>query len=319
MNRNGFLRVQVDALRERGVRCDVLVAQGRRGPLAYVEIARWARALARGGRYDAVHAHYGLTGAAAAFQRSAPLVVTFHGSDVMGAVDAEGRLTPKGRFERILCGAVCRRAAATIAVSARLAAEIPCTGVRTIPVGVDESVFRPRDRDDDARRLGLDPRRRYVLFAADPERPVKRFWLARRAVEIVQESLEDVELIALGNRRLSEMPLWMNAADVLLITSSHEGGPLTHREAIACNLPVVSVDVGDVKAHLEGVDGCYVADGTAEALADALVSVLRRSRPDIRHHMLDTTVGTVARQIADVYEEVVRGRSAHPPKVGPRP
>ena len=48
----------------------------------------------------------------------------------------------------------------------------------------------------------------------------------------------------------------MNACDALLFVSMYEGSPNIVKEALACNLPIVSVAVGDVAERLEGVAGC---------------------------------------------------------------
>jgi teichuronic acid biosynthesis glycosyltransferase TuaC len=304
--RDGFVEVQVKALRRAGVACDVLVAQGRRGLSAYGQLAWVVRRLARSRKYDIIHAHYGLTAFAAGIQRLCPLVVTFHGSDLMGPTDRAARKAGRARMERLLSRAVARRANATIAVSASLAEHLPVSDVRVIPVGIDETVFQPCERNVARARLGLDPRRRYVLFAANPERAVKRFWLAQQAVAEVRRSLPDTELLVLHGQDLSAVPVWMNAADVLLITSAFEGGPLVHKEAMACNLPVVSVKVGDVKARLRGVQNSFVVADTKEALAAGLYKVLRSpERSDGRARIADLTATAVADRIATLYEDVL--------------
>jgi glycosyltransferase involved in cell wall biosynthesis len=258
--------------------------------------------------YDLVHAHYGLTAVAAGIQRRSPLVVTFHGSDVMGAVDASGHRTIKGRTERWISRTAARRANAVIAVSERLAEELPVDDVNVIPVGVDETVFRPRERVATRHALGLDLGRRYVLFAASTTNAVKRFWLADAAVSLVRARFPDTELVTLYGRALSEVPLWMSAADVLVITSAYEGGPIVHKEAMACNLPVVSVDVGDVKARLRGVRGCVVVNDTPEAIAAGLEEVLlTRERSDGRAHIRDLTSRVVAEQLISLYQRVSGG------------
>jgi glycosyltransferase involved in cell wall biosynthesis len=115
-----------------------------------------------------------------------------------------------------------------------------------------------------------------VLFVGNERRPEKRLDLASRVMDLVQQTMPASLLVADGVAH-EEMPHYMNAADALLLTSRAEGSPAVVREALACNLPVVSTDVGDVRRWIEGVEGCCVcATGAPGELASALSAVLRR-------------------------------------------
>lgn len=95
--------------------------------------------------------------------------------------------------------------------------------------------------------LGLPSDGRVALFVGDPARPEKRYWLAQKTVNLLVSRIQ-VELIVASSGPYEQVPLYyMNACDALLLTSSHEGSPNAVKEALACNLPVVSVDVGDVR------------------------------------------------------------------------
>src|SRR2546425_11718445 len=73
------------------------------------------------------------------------------------------------------------------------------------------------------------------------------------------------------------MPFYMNACDALVFTSREEGSPNAVKEALACDLPVVSVAVADVPLRLEGIPGCEAcADDSPETIAAALERTLRR-------------------------------------------
>src|SRR5207248_2675126 len=96
---------------------------------------------------------------------------------------------------------------------------------------------------------------------------------------------------------------WMNAADVLLLTSISEGSPTVVKEAMACNLPVVTVPVGDVRERLAGVAHCHVVEPGPEPLADALENVLSSgARSNGRQFAGSLDVAQSARQVAEIYE-----------------
>ncbi|MBM3189970.1 MAG: glycosyltransferase family 4 protein, partial [Chloroflexi bacterium] len=95
-------------------------------------------------------------------------------------------------------------------------------------------------------------------------------------------------------------------ADVLLLTSDHEGSPTVVKEAMACNLPIVSTKVGDVPQVIAGVEGCYLAEQTPDDLAEKVEAALAfggrtRGREAIQHLQ---TEGEARRLIA-LYEEVL--------------
>jgi glycosyltransferase involved in cell wall biosynthesis len=152
----------------------------------------------------------------------------------------------------------------------------------------------------------LLPNKLYVLFAGGRNNPIKRHSLARAATSIVENG-RHVELLVVENEPPDKMPLYMNAADVLLLTSSREGSPNVVKEALACNLPVVAVDVGDVRERMESVEGCFVtADDQPKTIAAALQKVLEcpkrvAGRDTIRH--LD--IRSTTRQIIDVYHQAI--------------
>ena len=84
-----------------------------------------------------------------------------------------------------------------------------------------------------------------------------------------------VRLVELDGKQPPDlMPTMMNAADCLILTSDHEGSPNVVKEAIACGLPVVTRDVGDVRQRLANVRPSTVAGDTAEDLGHALAEIL---------------------------------------------
>jgi glycosyltransferase involved in cell wall biosynthesis len=169
--------------------------------------------------------------------------------------------------------------------------------------GVDLELFRPLDRSACRAELGWDESARHVLFPASPRRPEKGFSLASRAVALVQSQGTRVELHALEGVPHEAIPTWLNAADVVVLTSAHEGSPNAVKEALACNVPVVAVDVGDVRARLAPIRGCEVAERRPEDIALKLARVLGHDRRIAsREHVSDLALDHVARRIRDVYE-----------------
>jgi glycosyltransferase involved in cell wall biosynthesis len=304
-----FVSAQAAALRQLGVAVDVEVARGHRGKREYAACALRALSLTRHRPYDIVHAHYGLMGVVARAQLRIPLVVTFVGSDLQGDVDADGRPTRAGALESWLSRTAARLADATITVSEPMASLLPpaCQARNhVVPHGVDLSRFDHLSRADARARLGWDPDESVVLFAADPRRHVKNFPLARAAVDVLTRRTPGVRLRVAHDLVPEDIPVWMAAADVLLLTSRSEGSPGVIKEAMAAGLPAVSTPVGDVPQLFRGVDGCYVRDPTPAALADGLVAALAHgAAPRAQEAVAALDVKLTAARVVGVYQWVL--------------
>lgn len=314
-----FIEQQVEGLRRIGVDVEVFLFDREMEGMGI-----YRRALpALDGRLrtfdpDVVHIMYGGIMAAMTTHRlrTKPLVVTFHGSDVLGE-------PLSGPIRRMLAayGVWCSRRAARranriIAVSRVVARALPSgvqDRIRIVPCGIDLDRFTPSSTLAAKRALGWDPATFHVLFPANAGNPIKRPDLATAAVEHARRDGVNSDLHFLRGLANSDVPLWMNASDCLLLTSRHEGSPTVVKEALACNLPVVSVDVGDVAERIDGVDGCHLAAATPDALGRKLVAVAqRRVRIDGRSHVEALSHLAIAHTLRGVYAELLTEHRARP-------
>lgn len=300
-----FVKEQVDSLREAGVEVDVLAFDGSGGVKSYLEAARTLRRLVREKPYDVVHAHYGLAGVVARMQTRCPVVVTFHGSDLLGGVNSQHQYTLLGTVTTILSKLVSLVVTKRIVVAEMLKSKLWLRSAVTIPTGVDLSLFEPMPSWEAREQLGLGHDKKRVLFVAHPNNHTKRFDIAQKAVCLLQETRPNVELLPLYNVPHYQVPLYMNACDVLILTSMHEASPCVIKEAMACNLPIVSVNVGDVAQRIDGVEGCYLCDRTPQDVAAKLHKVLEDGRrTDGREKIRNLSLQSVARKVVAVYEEI---------------
>jgi len=312
---------EVAALRVAGVRIRVVAIHGHAGRRAYAAAAAQVARCNRRCEHDVVHGYLGHAGAVARLYLRAPLVVTYTGSDLLGDHAGPGSATAKSRVEAAAFRQLARVAAATITQSEQMEDVLPArcrARNHVVPTGVALDRFRPMPRDEARRRLGWPRDERVVLFAADPSRGVKNYPLAVEAHRALQASHPDVRLrVAWSDRRdtmpLDELPLWMNAADALLLTSRSEGSPSVVKEALATELPVVSTPVGDVAQLVRGVPGCHVRAPDARALAEALAEALAQGRsPAASAAVAGLGVAAVARRVIGVYESALRSGRRRP-------
>jgi len=290
-----FVRDQVDSLRAKGVRVDVLFVNGPERTLNYLTgILRYVWRMLRHGReYDLVHAHYVFSGLIARLQWSLPVILTHHGIEVVW-----GWQGPLSRW-------VSRWVDRVVVTSRAVADSLGQTGATIIPCGIDLDLFRPMPQGEARSRLGLDPGGRYVVYAGRTG-PEKRLEIIEEAVARLQVNDPGIRLLLLTKKAHRVVPLYLNAADVLVLASDFEGSPMVVKEAMACNLPVVSTDVGDVADVIGETEGCYLCRQTPEDVADKLALALSFGRrTEGRAAVKQLSLPAIADRIIEVYREVL--------------
>lgn len=294
-----FVRDQVEALRAAGADVDVFFFNGRKSTWNYLwAFPRYWLHLLRN-RYDVIHAHYVLAGVVARAQWGHRVVLTHHGPEVLG----------QPRWQGPLCQIMTPLFDEVIHVSEQVRRKLADRDGWVIPCGVDVERFAPMPRDEARARLGLPLDKPLVLWAGEHWRPEKRFDLVLKTMERVKQSLPDAELVLLTKKPHDTVPAYMSACDALILTSALEGSPMVVKESMACNLPVVSVHVGDVPEVIGGTPGCALAERDPEDLAAKLVEVLRQPRrTDGRTRIGHLRHDSVARRILDVYARAIQPR-----------
>jgi len=304
-----FVKAQMDSLRPLGVDYDVLFINGRESRWNYWRALPQLWQRLRTHRYDLIHAHMGLSGLVARCQFSVPLVVSFMGFDVTGKFQGSDRISTFGRFYQLSSFLLARLASAVIVKTAELKRWLKLEGVHVIANGVDLDLFKPAGQAEARRSLGLGLQQKFVLFPYGAQRPVKRFDLIESAVAQAREAVPELEILRVSGLPQSRMPLYMNAADVLVVASQSEGSPNTVKEAMATNLPIITVDVGDTAELVGQTEGCHLVSRDAEQIAAKIAEVCRRgTRTRGRERMASYSMENVARRIVQVYSIVIHPR-----------
>ena len=267
--RGRWVRDQVDEVRRMGVEIELFSFPP--GSKQYIPATRRLRRLLRRERFDLVHAHYGLPGWCARLAGARPLIVSFHGTDVRHSV--VGPLSRRLAWRTDLVAAVSR---SLFEIENGRPGLPPVPGSAVLPCGPDLNRFRPIPRAEARRELGLDPNGRFLLFPANPDRPEKR---ADRANELAAHL--DAELLTGGSIEPDLMPLWINAANAVLVTSDYEGFGLICVESLACDVPILSTPVGIAPFMLDGLRGALCAPFEVDAWSSAARPHLDASDPRV--------------------------------------
>ena len=287
-----FITEQVEAIEKQGVECRYFGIDGK-GIIGYLRQLPKLRKTIREFHPDIIHAHYGLCGLLANYQRRIPVVTTYHGSDIN---DPKVLLLSKRSIHRSRFNIFVSQKNVDIARPRKDYALIPC--------GINLEDYPIIDKAEARKRMGLSPSGKYVLFAGAFDNPVKNAPLAKAAMALVPEA----ELLEMKGFSRSQVAILMQAVDAFLLTSFTEGSPQVIKEALACGCPIVSVDVGDVRERIEGIDGCVISGRDPEALARSIKNALAYEgrtlgRSAIERSRLSSDV--IAARIVSVYENLV--------------
>lgn len=300
-----FVERQIASLERAGVRVTMFDI-GRSYSTVHI-VKKWLelRKLIRRQDPDLVHAQYGtITGFVSTFV-SKPTVISYCGNDLLGGAPISKVRKYLGFF---LSNVAALRAQALVCKSAQLRQALWWRQHRAvvIPNGVDLSLFAPGSQNEARIELGWNLENPIVIInsGSDPKR--KGIDLAQEAMNFVRARLPNAELKVISNVEPTRMVSHYRAADVFLCVSRSEGSPNVVKEALACNLPIVSTPVGDVPDRLVGVQPSAVVTREARAIGDALVKILlERKRSNGREHVASLSLENIAERVLDVYRTVL--------------
>ena len=303
-----FAHKEIAHLGRLGLETRTFMFDAGANPMRALIRARELRRLVREYRPDIVHAHYGsLTAFVCAVATRGPLVITCRGSD-LNPSPMDGPL--RSVAQKLLSHLAVWRASAIICVSRRLRDRLWWCKDKAvvIPTGIDMEQFRPIPKREARKHLGWEDNERVVLFNAGRTPKVKRLDLAESSVAVMRQRTGEVRFVMLvGDTPHQEIPMYLSGADCLLMTSDHEGSPDIIKEALACDLPIVSVDVGDVSERLEGVRPSKIVPRDPHAIGSAAADiVLSEQKSNGREVVKNISATAVRDKIVELYRRVLR-------------
>lgn len=291
---SAFVQSQFDSLEAEGLNMVMFPVVGH-GAKAHILAARSLRKLVRKEKPDIVHAHYSVCGYVATLATIflKPKVVV----SILGSFPRKNR---KWRTVRFFIKHIWDK---TLVKSQRTANQLGLD-LPVIPNGVNLQQFQLIDPVSARINCHFEDGKKYIIWCSDPSRPEKRFSLAEESVARLND--ENVVLFPVYNHPHDDVVRYMCAADALLLTSVSEGSPNVIKEAMACNCPIVSTDVGDVRWVTNNVEGTYVAEQDdpetiGECIKKAIIFNKRtKGRDAIKQKGLSTE--SIAQRIISLYD-----------------
>ncbi len=293
-----IVKAQGESLKKQGIELEFFPIQGK-GMWGYLQNLPLLNRRLDEFRPDLVHAHYSVSAIAASLVCRAPMVVSLMGSDTV--------VSPINRMFIRFFDAI--KWQESIVKSESMKHNIKLSNASIIPNGVDIDHFRPLVQSDCKHQVGFAINKRQVIWLANPERYSKNIELANMAFKMLSDN--EAELKIIHDISHDQVPLYLNAADVLLLTSRWEGSPNIIKEAMACNCPIVATGVGDVSQVLGDTEGCFVTSSDPEDVAVKIESALKfvklkvRTNGRLRIIELGLDADSVAEKLIALYENVL--------------
>lgn len=262
--------------------------------------------------YNIIHAHYGLCGIVSLLaRRNERLVVSFMGSDLMGSDLVKGFRHFFFRYlESLYRYLAYKYFNYTIVKSNRLLRRLNIShNVMVCPNGVNLESFYPVQRNLAFSETGFSQATANIIFVSDPARPEKNVILAMDAVSLITG--QQIVLHSICNIDQQMLKYYYSSADALILTSYYEGSPNVIKEAMACNCPVVSTDVGDVAEITDGCDGCYITSYDKNDVAAKILATVKFRKENYHTEGREriSTLGldekSIAKKIIDIYRMIL--------------
>jgi teichuronic acid biosynthesis glycosyltransferase TuaC len=298
-----IVRNQGQSLIGQGVLVDFFTINGK-GIWSYFRHIFILRKFLKTNKFDIIHSHYSFSSYVAAISSASPLVVSLMGSDVLS--DRLSRLFISF-FHKYLWNQ-------TIVKSMEMHQRLGLSKIKIIPNGVNIDRINSLDKEKCKNKLGWGNGVKHILFAGDPTRAEKNYSLARNSIRLLKNGNEII-VHFLKDIPNEDIQIYLNAADVLILCSLHEGSPNVIKEAMACNCPIVTTNVGDVKWVIGNTEGCFITSFKPEDVAEKIkIAIEFREKHEFtngreRIIKLGLDSETIASKIIEVYSKLLIGES----------
>lgn len=290
-----FIKEQIDSLNEIGNQNDVYFINARElGQKEYFRHIKKINAMSK--KYDLIHCHHIYT--------IIPYLFSFSGKPyIVSLLNEINGIATKSLY-----------LSAIVTAKRIIYKHDYKTDIKKmvyVPNGVNIDFFVPLDKELSKKTIGLNAEKKYALFvsASGPALKRKRYDKFEKLLELLKQKGIELQPLILAGVKRENVPFYFNASELLILTSDSEGSPNAVKEAMSCNLPVVSTDVGNVKRMLDGCNSSFVAESnTPEELADLAYKSLQVKVHNERDVLIQKKLDmkSVAIKLTDLYNEVIK-------------
>lgn len=310
---NPIIQLQAKSLEEKGVEIEHFMIFGN-GIKGYFSNIFKLRKHLKKQSYNLIHAHFGFSCVVAQLAKGRlPLLVTFMGTDILGHKNADGKMSFAQKMSLWINRFFANYIYKVVIVKSLKMKQVLSrkTATYVLPNGVDTNMFEELPRDQALKFLGWEKDLEHFIYLANPIRPEKNYKLAELTINDLKTKSFKVELHSVFQEKSENLKYYYSAATALLLTSFHEGSPNVIKEALACNCPIVSTDVGDVAINIANLEGCFLAPFDPKGFSNEIIKAIEfgkfkgRTKGRVRIDELDFDKKIVAEKIIRIYENML--------------
>ena len=295
-----IIEAQANSLRRNNIEIEYFLIQGK-GISGYLKNVITLRKFLKKNSFDIIHAHYSFSGVISSLAtKKTPILVSFLGSDINRS-NVLNKIIIKYNFIFKWKAIIVKSLEMKLKLKSKIEPYI-------IPNGVDLNNFQSLDKIKNQIKLDWNTNKFHILFLADPSRPEKNYELLKKSIELINEP--NYEIHFLENMKHSEIPIWINASDIVTLSSLWEGSPNVIKESMACNKPIVSTNVGDVEWLFNNLDGHFLSDFSIEDYSNKIKSAIqyaylnKNTNGRERIIQLELDSDKVAKKIIQIYKSI---------------
>ena len=299
-----IIKSQGDSLFALGVDLEYFTIDGK-GISGYLKGFFDLRKKLKEKKFELIHVHYGISGLVVVLCRpKVPKILSLMGDDILGVKKPNGSISLKGKLLTLIIKSSLRYFENIIVKSKEMTGKIKNYNPYVLPNGVSFKNFQPLDMIESRNELKLDLNKTILLFPSNKNRIEKNYLLFKNAVEKIKDF--DIEVISFNNTPHERTKYYFNSSNVVVLTSLHEGSPNVIKEAMACNIPIVSTNVGDVKDVIGQTEGCYIATFEPEDVSQKIkMAIDFGKRTNGREHIKHLEEKVIANSIVKLYNKTI--------------
>lgn len=279
-----FVEVLHNNLIKRGVDCDLYFINSLKSKINYFKAYNDVKKLIKENQYDIIHTQYAHCGFLLSLIKPKISLCHFHGE--IGFKKNIKKIQHYDDFviwldylkDYFLAKIASKKNIASVVVKQDDLVFVNSKHNFCIPIGIDDLKFKPKNRIEACNSLGLDENSIKIIFPSNPSRKEKNYYLFKKILNNLKEYFLNVDEIILDKIPHKKIPIFLNACDLLLLTSKSEASPTIIKESLLCNLPIVATNVGDISYQIRGVINCYSSDFNVNKMTNYAISILKHRK-----------------------------------------